>query len=456
MFLYSNRFKSGRIVTYAEICDFYHSGEINLREVIMLHIGQAGIAIANEFWKIICKEHYITTKGQVETGKNQVNGMWDVLFNKSPQTNRYYPSGILVDSDPTVIDKLKETKELFHPRSMLFGKSSAVTFPEGYNFGQKHEYEIMSMINELVNQSESLQGFILTHSISGGIGSGLAGWLLKKIKENFPQCFLMTLSVFPFQETSSAVAPYNALLVIEKLIEFPDFVVVIDNSSVMKVAKHFYDDGSFEVMNRLISRVCSGITASLRFKGGKLNIDLREFKMNLVPFPKLKFLTSAITPLEMNLSYDQITLEKLVGDVFDEDYKLVKTTRSDIKIEKKQSYYFASFIIFRGKVLELELKKILFRVKEKLPFIPYISTGIKYGLSPSPNPSIKGHLELSALHNHTSMKMIFEHLLNQFDLLYSKQAFLHKYFEAGMSQEQFKQARDATADLINEYVEAEK
>jgi len=53
---------------------------------------------------------------------------------------------------------------------------------------------------------------------------------------------------------------------------------------------------SYENLNRLISKVISSMTASLRFEG-ELNVDLNEFQTNLVPFPRLHFMTTSMAPI---------------------------------------------------------------------------------------------------------------------------------------------------------------
>ena len=50
---------------------------------------------------------------------------------------------------------------------------------------------------------------------------------------------------------------------------------------------------SFDEMNNIAAQVLSHLTASMRFEGS-LNVDLNEVTMNLVPFPRLKFLLSRL------------------------------------------------------------------------------------------------------------------------------------------------------------------
>ena len=49
-------------------------------------------------------------------------------------------------------------------------------------------------------------------------------------------------------------------------------------------------------MNSIVAHLLSNLTSSMRFSG-KLNVDLNEITMNLVPFPKLHFLMSSMSPL---------------------------------------------------------------------------------------------------------------------------------------------------------------
>ena len=46
------------------------------------------------------------------------------------------------------------------------------------------------MVEREAEGSDSLEGFILTHSIAGGTGSGLGSFILEKINDRFPKKIL--------------------------------------------------------------------------------------------------------------------------------------------------------------------------------------------------------------------------------------------------------------------------
>jgi tubulin gamma len=45
----------------------------------------------------------------------------------------------------------------------------------------------MDMIHREADGSDSLEGFVLIHSIAGGTGSGLGSYLLEKLNDRFPK-----------------------------------------------------------------------------------------------------------------------------------------------------------------------------------------------------------------------------------------------------------------------------
>ena len=93
--------------------------------------------------------------------------------------------------------------------------------------------EVFDIIDREAEGSDSLEGFVLTHSIAGGTGSGMGSYMLEKLADRFPKKILQTYSVFPNQETSSdtlgvsdvVVQPYNSLLTLKRLTQVVETVI---------------------------------------------------------------------------------------------------------------------------------------------------------------------------------------------------------------------------------------
>ena len=52
----------------------------------------------------------------------------------------------------------------------------------------------------------------------------------------------------------------------------------------------------FDAMNGIAANLLLNLTSSVRFEGA-LNVDINDITMNLVPFPRMHFLLSAMAPL---------------------------------------------------------------------------------------------------------------------------------------------------------------
>ena len=66
-------------------------------------------------------------------------------------------------------------------------KSVSTIFLLGYEEGEKCQDEILDMIDREADGSDSLEGFVMTHSIAGGTGSGFGSFLLEAMNDRYPK-----------------------------------------------------------------------------------------------------------------------------------------------------------------------------------------------------------------------------------------------------------------------------
>lgn len=75
------------------------------RETINIHLGQAGTQLANTTWELYLNEHGINSDGSLQDHKiGDDDNCFHTFFSES-QSGRFVPRAILVDTEPTVIDK---------------------------------------------------------------------------------------------------------------------------------------------------------------------------------------------------------------------------------------------------------------------------------------------------------------------------------------------------------------
>jgi hypothetical protein len=88
------------------------------------------------------------------------------------------------------------TFDLFVQENIFLAKDgggAGNNWASGFSQGQKFYEEVFDIIDREADGSDSLEGFVLTHSIAGGTGSGMGSYILERLSDRqvkyfFPQC----------------------------------------------------------------------------------------------------------------------------------------------------------------------------------------------------------------------------------------------------------------------------
>jgi tubulin alpha len=161
-----------------------------MREVISIHVGQAGIQVGNACWELFCLEHGIQPDGQMPSDKTIGGG--DDAFNtffSETGAGKHVPRCVFLDLEPTVIDEVRTGtyRQLFHPEQLISGKEDAANnFARGhYTIGKEIVDLCLDRIRKLADQCTGLQGFLVFNSVGGGTGSGLGSLLLERLSVDY-------------------------------------------------------------------------------------------------------------------------------------------------------------------------------------------------------------------------------------------------------------------------------
>lgn len=158
------------------------------REVISLHIGQAGSLIGFEFWNNILQEHLINPQGELFSN-SYTDPFYLSSFFKQKSQGKYVPRSIFCDLDSTAINFVKSSSigSVFDPSSLITGSGS--TNDDYLGVFEKDGKKILSTLSEklrvLIEECDSFDSIIITRSLTGGTGSGLTSFLLDEINSKF-------------------------------------------------------------------------------------------------------------------------------------------------------------------------------------------------------------------------------------------------------------------------------
>jgi tubulin epsilon len=320
------------------------------------------------------------------------------------------------------------------------------------------------------------------------------------LADDYKEVHRFVVAVYPSADDDVITSPYNCVLAMKQLTDHADCVMPIDNQSLINIVNrvetachHSSSSGSstvstsatfatslrkadpskiiqqsstiisssnttsqekkcerpFDSMNNIVANMLLNLTSSSRFDGS-LNVDLNEIAMNLVPFPRLHYLVSSLSPLYIN---EQVNLqvrgiEQMFSDSFKRDNQL-------LQCDPKSNLYLACALILRGRVQLSDIRRNIERLKPSLDFVSWNQEGWKTGLcsvAPFGQP-----YSLLSLANNTCVKDTFTTMSDRFKKLYRVKAHLHHYAQVDhMDMGLFGESVESLNQLVDEYRTLEK
>jgi len=437
-----------------------------MREVISIHVGQAGVQMGQACWELYCLEHGILPDGTMpekntRDDRSKFDDSYSTFFSAT-DSGKHVPRALFVDLEPTVVDTCRngEYGKLFHPNQMVTGKEDAANnYARGhYTVGKEIIDQVVEQTRKIADNCSGLQGFLIFHSFGGGTGSGFTSLMMERLSVDYGKKAKLEFAIYPAPQISTAVVePYNSILTTHTTLEHSDCAFMVDNEAIYDVCRRNLgvERPSYQNLNRLIAQVVSSITASLRFDGA-LNVDLNEFQTNLVPYPRIHFPLVTYAPIvsREKSSHENHSVNEITAACFEPANQMVKC-------DPRHGKYMSCCMLYRGDVIPKDVNASIAQIKTKrtIQFVDWCPTGFKVGINYEAPTVIPGgdlakvNRAVCMLSNTTAIAEAWARLDHKFDLMYAKRAFVHWYVGEGMEEGEFSEARENLAALEKDYEE---
>ncbi|KAK2764414.1 gamma-tubulin [Arachnomyces sp. PD_36] len=361
-------------------------------------------------------------------------------------------------------------KNIYNPENFFIGKQgigAGNNWGAGYSMGESVQEEVFDMIDREADGSDSLEASstspYATLRVFQKLTSVTVGEIIGVYAVTLDCRWNRTYSVFPdLANPDVVVNPYNSLLTMRRLSQNADSVVVLDNGALSKIATErlHIQQPSFDQTNQLVSTVMSASTTTLRYPGYRHN-DLVGIIASLIPTPPTHFLITSYTPftgdsIEQAKSVRKTTVLDVMRRLLQPKNRMVSITPS------KSSCYVSILNIIQGEADPTDVHKSQLRIRERrlATFIPWGPASMQVAITKK-SPYLPNTHRVSGLMlaNHTSVATIFKRIMQQYDKLRSRNAFLEQYkkeapFSDGLGE--FDEAKAVVTDLVQEYEAAEK
>lgn len=447
-----------------------------MTQSIIVQVGQCGNQIGYQFWDAALKEYQHVTKA------NENDTSFSSFFEVTPVSRRESCAGgtnkrpgikaraVLIDMEEGVLNEVLNSKlgRIFNHTQQIRDVSGAGNnWAVGHlEYGNKYRDKISDVIRLTAESCDSLQCFFCMHSMGGGTGSGLGTFVLSVLKDEYPDVFRFVTAVYPSVNDDVITSPYNSVLAMYQLTEGADCVLPIENQALMQIlqrakaastvkdkqssaASDNNKEKAFERMNGIVANLILDLTSSSRFEGS-LNVDLNEISMNLVPFPKIHYLTPSMTPI-YSLSPTNFAprlLNHMFNDVFSASNQL-------LQVDPVHSLYLGCSLMVRGDIEISDIRQNIDRLKPNLNFIHWNQEGWKVGLCHVAPLNKKS--SLLALANNTCFQHPCLAIKSRFMKLFKRKAHLHHYTHVtGFEEEMFHEAVESLNCLVGEYKRLEE
>ncbi|CAD8138683.1 unnamed protein product [Paramecium octaurelia] len=397
-------------------------------EIIQLNFGDIGNNVGHQYLEKLIDDHYLDDKNN--STKDQYRQKVHVSFEEL-RKKQYQFRGIFDNSSDQSINKLLTSPgcEYINNDLLLY------LFKQLNKLRDQVQDELFEKLSHQIERCDNVFGCHFVHS-TFDYSSGSSSQALSQYRERYSSKFCSSFSMLPNVVSTNTIEIYNTTFSLYRLIEDCDVVMIFDQEALENQLIKLRQSCTFENNNNFIAECLLQLNCSQRFPGYQ-NGNIRKLSTNLIPFPRLHFLTCTFTPIDISsdLNY-QLTNLSLPNNSY---FSFKNSTRN---------LYFAQALITRCNSNNIDFQQASSTFSNKIEWIADAVFHINCKIE-------NRNLGKTVMHvgNHRDLGHSFKTHGEIFTANLRRKAFLHYYLQDGMDEMEFTEAESNLNDFISEYFE---
>lgn len=280
--------------------------------VVTVQLGQCGNQIGSQFFSAVANDLHSSPNSRLFGDYD--DECVDRFFSVDDR-GKWTARAVMVDTEPKVIAQTAAEArrsgiwKYANRSDVCERRGSGNNWACGYCVhGRRAAGPTLEAVRRAVESCDHFAGFVAHMSLAGGTGSGLGSYLTRRLRDDYPHCFIVNQVIWPYSAGEVIVQNYNAILSLAHLYQSADVVFAVENDAVHGICTRLLaiPKVSFSDINRVIARqlALSVVPACPPNSSSLIHSHIGDMLEQLVAHPAYKLVTIRSIPHVSDRSVD--------------------------------------------------------------------------------------------------------------------------------------------------------
>ncbi|RXN27657.1 tubulin delta chain [Labeo rohita] len=269
--------------------------------VVSLQLGQCGNQIGHELFSVISDD----SNGPNRKKYKQCS---DDRFFYETSAGELVARAVLVDMEPKVISQAiakasKSGRWRYGDKAHFSQKQgSGNNWANGFCVhGPRHEEAVEDLVRKEIERCDRLAGIFTMMSVAGGTGSGVGTYITQRLRDLYPNSFILNQVTWPYGAGEVIVQNYNSVLTLSHLYQLSDAILVHENDTVHKICSRLMNIKHISIsdVNKVIAHQLASVLQPAYTADSPCHYStnpIGELMSSLVSHPEYKLLSLCNIP----------------------------------------------------------------------------------------------------------------------------------------------------------------